>query len=200
MRPRETVVQDWANRPWGHPWARQAKVIANAAGITEIGLSRGMCFGPCPAYTMTLSRSVRAQFIGEQFVDLMGAYEADFPVSDFDLLALAVTYLEIGHHAAKYAMGWTDVSTMTTWIVRKGKRIEVEDYGGAGPEALETARNLIDAAGAGLNWRPVGTDLPEPASDGRPLFVGSNTDHSWRPPMRQGDGPHWTQAGRPSKT
>src|SRR5262245_17588439 len=44
--------------------------------ITEITLERGICFGQCPVYRVTLRKDGPATYIGDLYVPLIGTYEA----------------------------------------------------------------------------------------------------------------------------
>lgn len=54
----------WNQRPWGQPWGDRA-TRETVKAISEIGLARGMCYGPCPVYRLSLARSGQALFTGE---------------------------------------------------------------------------------------------------------------------------------------
>ncbi len=101
-------IRHWRDRPWGSPWAKKAATIEGASAITEIGLRRGMCYGPCPAYELTLHRIGEARFTGEHFVDLMGDHGADIEPSDFEMLSLAIVHLGFDTLAPKYEVNYTD--------------------------------------------------------------------------------------------
>lgn len=148
------TIGGWAERPWGTPWQGNEAVSAASLAITEIGLRRGMCYGPCPVYFVTLRRSGDASYEGEYFVDLMGKHRARIGDAAFTDLALAAAYLSLESLASNYAVGHTNAATSTTWIVSNGKRQAVEDYGGAGPDRLHKLEQLIDEAAAELEWRP----------------------------------------------
>lgn len=186
------VIGEWTQRPWGEPWADEPALITAALAIMEIGLSRGMCYGPCPVYVVRLYRSGRAGFLGEHFVDLMGPHEAEIAPEDMDTLALAVTSLGFDHLEPNYATGWTDASTTRTWIATQTGVIQVADDGGAGPRTLRLIEGLIDAAASELRWRPVAGETH--GDDGLPLFVGLDVTETWRPPTGRGTRVHWTQA------
>lgn len=187
------MIGAWAERPWGTPWRGDPAINATADGITAIGLRRGMCYGPCPVYTVTLRRSGDARFEGEHFVDLMGKHRARIDRAAFADLARAIAYVGFESLDPKYAVEWTGAATTTTWIVRNGERHEVEDYGGAGPDRLHRLVELVDEAASGLDWRPVGRSRP--TGDG-PLFAGLTADETWRPPSAGEEPAHWTQRSR----
>jgi hypothetical protein len=188
------TIGDWRDRPWGSPWAFDAATTDAAGAITEIGLRRDMCYGPCPVYEVSFTRSGDARFVGEYFVDMIGPYAASIVVDDFGVLARAAVHLGFDTLDRNYAVDYTDAPTMTIWIVRNGERIAVEDYGGAGPAALRVIETLIDAAASELDWRPEAASRTD--DDGLPIFAGMHVDASRRPENVSGEEPHWTQTGR----
>lgn len=185
-------IGPWQDRPWGEPWTGNVEAIAVAEAISEIGLGRGMCYGPCPAYAVRLRRSGHTRFDGEHFVNLMGRHRARISGEDFAVLALAVAHLRFESLSSHYAVDYTDAQATTTWIVRGGRRHSVEDYGGAGPDRLHVIEDLVDAAAAELAWTPYG---PTGAATAGALFVGLDVDEHWRPPVEDGERFHWTQSG-----
>jgi hypothetical protein len=191
---RNDTIGAWSRRPWGHPWSNDRELMRAALAITEIGLARDMCYGPCPVYSVSLHRDGRAVYVGERFVDLVGDHQASVERTDFDTLALAVAHLRFGNLRRQYAVDFTDAQTTTTWAVRSGRRKTVQDYGGAGPHRLRQVEGLIDDAAAELKWQRVGGDR-RPESIGK-LLAGLPVDDDWRPPLEQDERPHWTQAGQ----
>src|SRR5688500_911764 len=140
--------------------------MIRADSITEIGLQRGMCYGPCPVYRVTLRRTGVSTFVGRHFVDLMGEYTAPMEASSFDALALAAADLGFERLARNYAIQVTDHATTTSWIASDRTRHEVEDYGSAGPDELHKFEDLIDAAASRLEWRP---RTPPPTRESEPF-------------------------------
>jgi len=191
---RGDAVGSWSERPWANPWASNRQTIATAAAITEIGLARGMCYGPCPVYSVRLTRDGQAIFLGEHFVDLVGRHVADVAADDFEVLALALAHLRFAGLRRQYAVEYTDAQTTTTWVVRATRRTTVEDYGDAGPQRLRHIESLIDDAAAELDWKPASGTLADTPDES--IFAGLSADDSWRPTIEADDRPHWTQAGR----
>lgn len=185
----DDAIGSWADRPWKVRWS--GEVAAAATEITEIGLSRGMCYGPCPVYSVRFFSDGRAEFSGEHFVDLPGEHQAHFDVADFELLALAIAHLRFGNLRRNYAVDHTDADTTTTWIVRRGRRRTVEDYGAAGPQRLRQIEFLIDDAAADLRWLP----SADPALDDLMPTFEKPADDSWRPGVDDDLPTHWTQSG-----
>lgn len=185
----DDAVGGWSDRPWSVSWS--GRVAAAATEITEIGLSRGMCYGPCPVYSVRFFSDGRAEFTGEHFVDLLGEHRAHIDHADFKLLALAVAHLRFGNLRRNYAVDHTDADTMTTWIVRRGRRRTVEDYGSAGPGRLRQIESLIDDAAADLHWLP----SAESSVEDRSAFFEMPADDTWRVGLGADLPMHWTQSG-----
>jgi hypothetical protein len=191
---RDDTIGRWSKRPWGRPWSGDREVIGAAAAITEVGLARDMCYGPCPVYSVSLHRDGRAVFMGEHFVDMLGEYRARVEPAAFETLALAVAHLRFGNLRRQYAVDYTDAQTTTTWVVRSGRRKTVQDYGGAGPHRLRQVEGLVDDAAAHLSWQLA--DRPRATEGIGQVFVGVPADEHWRPSLEPDEGPHWTQRGQ----
>jgi hypothetical protein len=56
-------------------------------GMTSVTLRRGLCFGTCPMYEVTLTAEGSATWHGERFVDRLGYHEGQVDVNDFGRLA-----------------------------------------------------------------------------------------------------------------
>lgn len=184
----DDAIGSWADRPWSVPW--RGEVAVPATEITEIGLSRGMCYGPCPVYAVRFFSDGRAKFTGEDFVNLLGNHRAQINVAEFELLALAISYLRFGNLRRNYAVDHTDADTTTTWIVRRGRRRTVEDYGGAGPQRLRQIESLIDDAAAGLQWLP----SAESVGDEHARSTEGAADATWWHASDVEEERHWTQS------
>lgn len=184
----DNAIGSWADRPWSVQWS--GEVAAAATEITEIGLSRGMCYGTCPVYSVRLFSDGRAEFTGEHFVDLLGDHRAHIDVADFELVALAIAHLRFGNLRRTYAVDYTDAETTTTWIVQRGRRRTVEDYGGAGPQRLRQIESLVDDSAAELKWLPIA----ESGGDGHARSADRAVDATWRSAAGAEEDRHWTQS------
>ena len=189
----EDSFTTWAERPWGRAWEVDSVSVKGAEAITEIGLSRGMCYGMCPVYSVRLHRRGRARFDGEYFVALIGGHEAAIDPDVVTDLAHALVYLRYEALAPSYSSPVTDNATVMTWLVRGGVRHEVSDYAKSGPQALDTIEELIDAVVAGLDWQALPTE-PR-ANDGTSIFVGSTLNPDDLPFVDDASA-HWTQRRR----
>ena len=184
----------WADRPWGSPWDGLPDVLAAAEEITEIGLARGMCYGMCPVYTVTLDRSGAARFEGEYFVALMGLHDAAVDHDAFADLARAIAFLGFQSLDHGYAARVTCQATASTWVVRGGVRQGVSNYGSAGPRTLAAIERLVDQLASTLAWRMVRP--PAGRRDGVPIFVGSTLRPEDLPYSDDDERAHWAQRPR----
>jgi hypothetical protein len=64
-----------------------------AEDITAVSLSRSECYGTCPVYRVTLSRSGRATYIGEAFVERVGRHRRSVDRDRFDDLVRVILRL-----------------------------------------------------------------------------------------------------------
>jgi hypothetical protein len=126
-----------------------------AAGSSEVvvELERMPCFGTCPVYKVSLSRSGTVQYIGTRHVKTAGALVSQMPASRVDSL---VTRLEAGGYfgfADAYVMDSpacgqyaTDSPTVVTTVSSKGRSKTIRhDYGCMGaPSELAGLERLID--------------------------------------------------------
>jgi hypothetical protein len=150
-------MASWPDRPWGSPWTGHDEVMTAADAVTEIGLTRGMCRGPCPAYTVTLRRNGSAEFVGEHFVERLGQHVSDLEPESFDTLARAVMFLclaspnRVDESFMQYVL---DVPHTSVWILRTGERVEAGHYSGVGDRTTSRLGMLIDSVTSDMAWRP----------------------------------------------
>jgi len=131
-------------------------------GITEITLGRTPCFGTCPVDTVTLRADGTAAYTGKRFVERMGEYRGSLAREEFDRLASLLAVQGFFSLKDRYAVAATDLPSRVTGAVRSGKRKNVTDYGGAGPDNLWTIERAIQGVAAEIRWTKVegGAKLP----------------------------------------
>ncbi|MGD9967643.1 MAG: DUF6438 domain-containing protein [Hyphomonadaceae bacterium] len=135
----------------------------------EITLSRGVCFGFCPAYTVTINGDGQVRYQGRRFVNVVG--ERTATIARADVARLAQRFTDIGFFdlADTYRSEVTDLPTYSVTIVSGGRRKTVVDYGGisAGmPRAVRELQEEIDRVAGTAQWvlrdgQPV-TERPQP--------------------------------------
>lgn len=138
-------------------------------GPVEISLSRTVCYGFCPAYTVSITGDGEVRYNGQAFVDAVGERTATIPRADVE--RLVARFDEIGFDSLKnaYRAQVSDLPTFTVTITRNGRSKTVVDYGGrsAGmPQAVRDLQDEIDRVAQTSRWvlrngQPV-RDRPQP--------------------------------------
>jgi hypothetical protein len=135
----------------------------------EITLTRTVCFGYCPAYSVTINGAGEVRYEGRAFVNVVG--EARGQVAPEEVARLVARFDEIGFDRLRdrYEAQVTDLPTYTVSI-RRGDQVKtVVDYAGTAvgmPQAVRALQDEIDrVAGTGQwvlrNGQPV-QDRPHP--------------------------------------
>jgi uncharacterized protein DUF6438 len=138
------------NQAASPPADRSSESAATAPAIT---LERTACFGSCPVYTISVSRSGQVQYEGRAHVRRVGAATGTVPRERVDALlselerggyfTFAERYTSPEPACGRYA---TDSPTAITSVTLAGrtKRI-IHDYGcGGAPGALVVLERRID--------------------------------------------------------
>lgn len=135
----------------------------------QITLSRGVCFGFCPEYTVTISGAGEVRYEGRRFVNVVGQRTAT--VSREEVARLVRRFDEIGFDRLRdaYRSQVTDLPTYVVSITRGGRTKTVVDYGGTGagmPTAVRELQDEIDRVAGTAQWvlrdgQPV-RDRPQP--------------------------------------
>lgn len=121
----------------------------------EITLTRGVCFGFCPDYTVTINGDGRVRYEGRRFVNVVGERTATIPRED--VANLVRRFDEIGFDRLRdaYRAQVTDLPTYRVSITREGRTKTVVDYGGpsAGmPRSVRDLQDEIDRVAQTAQW------------------------------------------------
>lgn len=120
--------------------------------ITEISLEHTGCFGSCPRYKVTFRKVGTAIYVGKDFVSRKGTYRGKFDGYPFISLARLIYRSGFFNMKDRYRASFTDLDTMIVSVVRNGKRVTVENYGGVAPIELWGIAMAIDAATEDIKW------------------------------------------------
>lgn len=132
------------------------------SGVTEIGLERTGCFGPCPAYTIFIKKDGTVRYRGEQHAKLVGDHTGKVSQWAFNRLAAFMLEARFTDFETTYAASPTDLPSTYTMLVKRGKPKVVRNYGDAGPTKLWAIEQLIDKLLLEATW----DDKPtKPAQD-----------------------------------
>lgn len=124
--------------------------------IKEVTLSRGMCFGSCPSYDLTLRADGTAVFEGKQFAPRKGKYIGHFWGESLNKFGAAAERNGFWSLKSHYSVGYTDQATQTLTIkTDKGKTV-VSEYGPSGPAELWELQTIVDGIAANISdWKKI---------------------------------------------
>ena len=126
-----------------------------------VQLERTPCFGTCPVYQVSLTKSGVVQYVGQHHVKTAGAVVSQVPAARVDSLlnrleaggyfGFADAYVMDAPACGQYA---TDSPTVITTVTAKGRTKSIRhDYGCAGaPPALAQLERLIDDMAGTDRW------------------------------------------------
>ena len=145
--------------------AEQPTTMSNV----EIRLTRSVCYGFCPAYTVTINGDGQVRYEGRRFVDAVGERTATIPRED--VARLVARFDEIGFNNLRdaYRAEVSDLPTYTVTLTRDGQSKTVVDYHGMAVGMPASVRELeaeIDRVAGTAQWvlrdgQPV-RDMPQP--------------------------------------
>ena len=112
-------------------------------GYVEITLIRTVCYGTCPAYTVTLYGDGRVLYNGEMFVEVEGEREYSIPEEDVQLLVEMIYEIDFFSFRDEYTVGATDLPSITITVTLDERYKSVYVYGG-GPDEFHELEQEID--------------------------------------------------------
>lgn len=135
----------------------------------EITLTRSVCFGSCPDYTVTINGDGDVRYEGRRFVNVVGARTATIPREDVARLLQRFDAVGFDRLSDSYRGQMTDLPTYTVTLVRNGRRKTLVDYGGVSagmPREVRDLQQEIDRVAQTAQWvlrdgQPV-RERPEP--------------------------------------
>lgn len=122
---------------------------------TTITLERGMCYGTCPVYAVTLSGNGTVIYDGQQFVKDVGIRCGTINQSSFETLRDQFTtagFFEMNDSYTAYDI--TDMPWATITLTSDGRMKRIEHYYGdmSAPKILTGLEDAIDQAANVTQW------------------------------------------------
>lgn len=130
-------------------------VPTDAQQPATITLSRSVCFGFCPDYTVRIDQSGAVTFEGRRFVNVAGVQHAQIPAADVQALLARFDAVNFNALRNEYRAAVSDMPTYTITLERNGARKTVVDYGGPGagmPQAVRALEDEIDRVAGTSRW------------------------------------------------
>jgi len=118
---------------------------------TRIQLERTVCFGMCPAYSVSIDAQGNVTFEGKEFVRVKGVQTDRIPISKVRaLLEMAdrISFFEMHDHNRAAV---TDLPTRFVTVTVSGRSKRIDDYFGA-PKELRDFEREIDLAAGTKRW------------------------------------------------
>jgi hypothetical protein len=130
--------------------------VRAALPFARIELERTVCFGACPAYTVTLERDGQARYVGQHNASRQGHFVGSVDAFSFGRLCFLLERQGFTALKPDYSAPWTDDSTcyLRVWRDLAEKPITVRDYGDYGPIELWGLQEAVDAVGVRIEWKP----------------------------------------------
>ena len=142
---------------------------AQSSGPAVITLTRSVCFGFCPAYTVSITGEGQVTYVGRNFVNVVGEQHARISREDAQALLRRFDAAGFSSLNAEYRARVSDLPTYTLVLERNGAAKSVTDFGGlsAGmPQAVRDLQNEVDRVAGTSRWvlrdgQPVRGPAPE---------------------------------------
>jgi hypothetical protein len=143
------------------PGADVGSTSSAAAGVGSISLERGPCFGTCPVYAVTISRTGEVRFEGRRFVADTGVSTGAIPAARAESLFTELDRAGYFELADAYRMGEpgcgryaTDLPTIVTEarLGQRTKRVEHDRGCADAPRALTVREGRIDEVAGTRRW------------------------------------------------
>jgi len=126
-----------------------------SAGPVEITLTRTVCFGFCPAYTVMITGDGQVTYTGRNFVNVVGEQHATISPQAVQGLLRRFDAIHFESLNDVYRASVTDLPSTTIVLERNGHRKSVLDYGGPSAGMPQEVRELqaeIDRVAGTSRW------------------------------------------------
>ncbi|MFZ2028691.1 MAG: DUF6438 domain-containing protein [Vitreimonas sp.] len=124
-------------------------------GPATITLTRTVCFGFCPAYTVVISGDGQVTYTGRNFVNVTGEQHATISPEAVQGLLRRFDAAHFESLNDAYRSNVSDLPTYTIVLERNGRSKTVVDYAGlsAGmPQAVRELQDEIDRVAGTARW------------------------------------------------
>jgi len=134
--------------PFGRTSSAPQQTIPDDAVVK---LERTVCFGECPAYSVTIDAKGNVTYVGDKFVRVAGRQTDRIPPWRVAALLETVARIRFFDLQDKYTLPVTDNPTTFVTVVLNGRTKRIEDYV-AGPKELKQFEQQIDDAARTKRW------------------------------------------------
>jgi len=122
---------------------------------TTITLERGMCFGTCPVYTLTVSGNGTVIYDGQMYVPEIGVRHGTMNVTSFSLLMdqfESAGFFNLNDTYTRYSITDMPSATITIQNIHQTKRVEHYHGDLTAPKVLIDLEDAVDQAVNVTQW------------------------------------------------
>ena len=116
-----------------------------------IKMSKGVCFGTCPVYDITIDGTGKATYTGKRFVDKVGNFTKTFTPEETNRLFRKFEKADFFAFENEYTAEVTDLPTTFITLEHKGQSKKIKAYYGT-PESLQALIAEVDAYSNTEGW------------------------------------------------
>lgn len=135
------------------PWTSASSPLKTPlpTNDTVITLERTVCFGWCPAYTLTIHGDGQVTYEGYAYVDVEGVRTSN--ISQSKIHELLYEFGKVDFFAANehYSIGATDLPTFFVTLAIGNRQKRIEHYG-CDPQWLTDLEYMIDTVAETEQW------------------------------------------------
>ena len=128
-----------------------SKTVYQQESTTMIKLSRGVCFGTCPNYDLTIDGNGKATYVGKKHVDKIGTYSKTFTPEETNLLFRKFKKADFWAYKDEYYADVSDLPMNFITFESDGRSKKIKAYYGV-PESLQALMTEVDAYANTEGW------------------------------------------------
>ena len=116
-----------------------------------IEISKGLCFGRCPVYQMTVYGKGLVAYKGERFTDKLGVYTKQLPEADYKTLFTSIKAANLWQFKDNYNSRIPDLPLIVLTYYSNGSLKKIAGKDGR-PEAVVALEKQLDAIAQSTDW------------------------------------------------
>ncbi|MFD2918680.1 DUF6438 domain-containing protein [Terrimonas rubra] len=120
----------------------------------EVEFSAGLCEGTCPQFSITINETGASTYVAGMFNDREGTFTTVIKPAQFDSLKYFIAKADLNSLPDTYATQATDMPSYQIKVSFPGGTTKtIDDYGPAGPRALQELYGFIFSLRETQDWK-----------------------------------------------